>query len=126
MNDRLDEEILSYWDRAEESITAARELFNNSHFDFAASRAYYAAFYAASAVLLRAGNEFTKHSAVVAAIHKTLVKTGVISPDIGKKLNRLFELRSIGDYGMMVHVPRPDAEKAVQDAQEILAVLKKI
>jgi uncharacterized protein (UPF0332 family) len=96
------------------------------HFDFAASRAYYAAFYAACAVLLKSGHEFTKHGAVIAAVHKTLVKPGIVSQDIGKKLNRLFELRSIGDYGMMVHVPLPDAEKAVQDAQEIVTVLRKI
>ncbi len=39
--------------RAEESLAAARELFNGGHFDFVASRAYYAAFYAASALLLK-------------------------------------------------------------------------
>ena len=122
----MNEEILSYWERADESVSAAKELLANGHFDFAASRAYYAAFYAACAVLLKAGQEFTKHSSVIAAVHRTLVKPGIVSQDIGKKLNRLFELRNIGDYGMMVHVPLPDAEKAVQDAQEIVAALKKV
>ena len=38
--------------RAEESLVAAGELLENGHWDFAASRAYYAAFYASTALVL--------------------------------------------------------------------------
>ncbi len=45
-------EIAANLERAEQSIHAARDLIAKSYYDFAASRAYYAAFYAATAVLL--------------------------------------------------------------------------
>lgn len=62
--------------------------------DFAASRAHYAAFYAATAVLLSEGIEASKHSGVVASIHQRLVKTGKLKKEHGRNLTWLFELRS--------------------------------
>ncbi|MEK7325060.1 MAG: HEPN domain-containing protein [Chloroflexota bacterium] len=61
-------EIAAHLERAEQSIQAARQLASSNFYDFAASRAYYAAFYAATAVLLHEGLEFSKHSAVIASI----------------------------------------------------------
>ncbi len=58
MTAKYTREITANLERAEESIQAARELAMGGHFDFAASRAYYAAFYAAAAVLLDEGFEF--------------------------------------------------------------------
>lgn len=68
-------EIAAYLERAERSLEAARQLALNGHYDFAASRAYYAAFYAATALLLHKGLEFSKHSGVIAAIHQRFVRT---------------------------------------------------
>jgi len=95
----FDDEIKANLERAVQSIEAARQLMSGGYFDFAASRAYYAAFYAASAVLLAEGTEVSKHSAVIAFIHQRFVKTGRLSKEQGKTLNWLFELRSVGDYG---------------------------
>jgi len=55
-------EIAANLERAENSIQAAKELAASGFYDFAASRAYYAAFYAATAALLDEGLEFSKHS----------------------------------------------------------------
>jgi uncharacterized protein (UPF0332 family) len=70
------EEIAANLQRAEQSVQAARQLVSGEFYDFAASRAYYAAFYAATALLLRDGLEFSKHGGVIAAIHQRFVKTG--------------------------------------------------
>lgn len=43
--------------RADESTLAAKLLFREGHFDFAAARTYYAAFYAATAALLSEARE---------------------------------------------------------------------
>jgi uncharacterized protein (UPF0332 family) len=45
-------EIEANMERAEQSIAAAKKLALEGYFDFAASRAYYGAFYAATALLL--------------------------------------------------------------------------
>ena len=100
--------------RAEQSLAAAQALASEAYYDFVASRAYYAAFYAATALLLSEELTFSKHSGVIASIHREFVRTGRLDAQHGKNLNWLFELRGIGDYGGMVHVTEPDAEKAVR------------
>jgi len=113
-------------ERAEESLRAAQVLYDAGHWDFAAGRAYYAAFYAASAALLSEGREYQKHSGVIAAIHKFLVKTGKLDKEHGKNLNRLFELRSIGDYGDIRRVPQADAARAIEAAGSFVGAIKKL
>ena len=69
-------EIEANISRAETSINAAKDLISSGYFDFASSRAYYAVFYAATAVLLSEDLQYGKHSGVISAIHKNFVKTG--------------------------------------------------
>ena len=54
------DEVKANMERAIRSIEAARQLMSGGYLDFAASRAYYAAFYAASAVLLAEGTDVSK------------------------------------------------------------------
>lgn len=127
MSDRK-QEIFAYLERAEQSILAANELFSRGFYDFAASRAYYAAFYAATAILLNERLEFSKHSGVIAAIHQRFVKTGKLSREHGKNLNWLFEIRNIADYGGMLHISQSQAEQAINAAntflQTVMSLLK--
>ncbi len=62
-----EQEIAANLERAEQSIRAARELAAGGYYDFVASRAYYAAFYAATTLLLGEQLEISKHSGVIAA-----------------------------------------------------------
>ena len=110
--------------RAQQSLAAAQALASNAYYDFVASRAYYAAFYAATALLLSEELTFSKHSGVIASIHRKFVKTGRLDAQHGKNLNWLFELRGIGDYGGMVHVAKADAEQAIRAASEFLEAIK--
>jgi uncharacterized protein (UPF0332 family) len=124
MTERYAPEIAANLARAEESVQAARVLVAAGHFDFAASRAYYAAFYAATAALLAEGLEFSKHSGVIATTHQTLVKTGRLEASYGRTLNRLFELRNIGDYGETRHVPPDTAAQAIEAAAAFVHAIK--
>ena len=126
MSDQHDQEVTANLERAEESIKAAKDLIKGSYYDFAASRAYYAAFYAATAILVHEDFKFRKHSAVISAIHQQYVKTGKLDKKFGKDLNWLFELRSVGDYGSVIHVPQPDAEKAIEAAESFTNTIKKL
>jgi uncharacterized protein (UPF0332 family) len=126
MSKKFHKEIEAYIKRADESIEAAKELLINGHFDFSASRSYYAIFYASSVLLLNEELEFSKHSGVLAAIHQKFIKTGKIDKSFGKDLNWLFELRSIGDYGVLIHVGKDEAKEAVKIAEKYIAVIKKL
>lgn len=124
MTSKYAEEIAANLERAEQSIEAARKLASERYYDFAASRAYYSVFYAATAILLQEGLEFQKHSSVIAAIHQRFVKTGKLDKEFGKDLNWLFELRSVGDYGVTIHVPQQEAEKAIAAAERFFLTIR--
>lgn len=119
-------EIAANLERAETNIQAAKDLFDKGYYDIAASRAYYAAFYTANTLLLKENLDTTKHSGVIALIHQHFVKTGKLDKEQGKNLNWLFELRSIGDYGVSVHVASGEALLARQVAEKLLESVKKI
>ena len=108
-------EIAANLESSRASVRAAAQLVSEGYFDFAASRAYYAAFYAATALLLSENLEYGKHSGVISAIHHAFVKTGRLEQRHGRALNWLFELRGVGDYGVTMHVSRHDAEDAIRD-----------
>ncbi|MFB0552999.1 MAG: HEPN domain-containing protein [Phycisphaerae bacterium] len=126
MKPEYEQEIAANLERAEKSIQAAKELATSGFYDFAASRSYYAAFYAATAALLDEGLEFSKHSGVIASIHQRLVKTGKLDKEQGKELNWLFELRNVGDYGVTIHVSQQDTEKAIRVAENFLRIIKSL
>jgi uncharacterized protein (UPF0332 family) len=125
VNPQNRQEIEANLIRAKEAISAARSLLREGYPDFAASRAYYSTFYAATALLLSEGFEYKKHSGVIAAFHQQFVKTGKIDKKHGKNLNWLFELRSVGDYGVTIHVPDEEAKNAIVAAEKFLNIIRK-
>jgi len=92
--------------------------------DAAASRAYYAAFYAVSALFALQGKTFTKHRAVEAAVHRDLVKPGTWSRDLGGDFSELVRLRRTGDYGGRSHVSLDEAQEAVNKARRIVQTIR--
>jgi len=119
-------EIVANLQRAEINLKAAKDLLEKEYFDIAAARAYYAAFYAASALLLSQDIDTNKHSGVIALIHQHFVKTGKLDKEQGKNLNWLFEIRGVGDYGVSVHVASGEAYLAVKVAEKFLESVKQI
>jgi len=119
-------EIAANLERAKTNLSAAKDLLEKNYYDIAASRAYYAAFYSASALLLKENLDTNKHSGVIALIHQHFVKTGKLDKEQGKNLNWLFELRSVGDYGVSVHVASGEAHRAVNVAEQFLASAQRL
>jgi uncharacterized protein (UPF0332 family) len=126
VNRDVSEEVTAHMQRAQQSLEAARTLRDAGLFDDTASRAYYAAFHAASAVLMSRGSTFKKHGAVIGAVHKQLVHTGTLTVEMGKWLTWLFELRSVGDYGEIIHVEEAQARLALDRAKRLIEVFDKL
>lgn len=120
----FEREISSNLERAETNLQVSRELLDKGYYDVSASRAYYAAFYAASALLLSDGLDTSKHSGVIALIHQHFVKSGKLNKEQGRNLNWLFELRSVGDYGVSLHVVQGDARRAMNTAEDFYKAVK--
>jgi uncharacterized protein (UPF0332 family) len=119
-------EIVELWLRAQEALRATQTLLAAGFPDFAAARAYYAAFYAASALLLAEGKTFRSHRGVVAFIHRDYVRSGRLPVDMGRILSTLSDLRSVGDYGGAAHISDADANVALTEAQQFLEAVRSL
>ncbi len=93
-----EEAVRYWWAKAHESLEAARRDLAAEAYSFAINRAYYALFYAASALLLEEGHQFEKHSGVRAAFNRYVIKPGRLERKFGDLYNRLFRDRHAGDY----------------------------
>jgi len=92
-------------------------------FDDAVSRAYYAAFHAVSALFTLEGREFHRHTAIRAAVHRDLVKSGRWPSSLGEAYSYLVRLRETGDYGGRSHVAAEEAREALVAAREIMSAV---
>jgi uncharacterized protein (UPF0332 family) len=116
-------ETRDLWQRAATSLQAARALLGIDP-DSAASRAYYTAFHAVSALFCSEGKTFSKHSAVLAAVHRDLVNTDRWSKELGADYSSLQVTRQVGDYGGGVHVTEQDAVSALEAAERIIEAVR--
>jgi uncharacterized protein (UPF0332 family) len=120
-------EVVRYWlDQAREALASVRSESAAGRFNFAVNRAYYACFYAASAVLLSEGRKFVKHSGVRAALHRHLVKTGRIEPDLGRCYDLLYQRRGQADYAELVTFDQPQVAEMTRKAGEFVSAMERI
>jgi uncharacterized protein len=112
-----------HFKRSNEALKSSEVLLDISP-DNSASRAYYAAFHAVSALFALEGKVFKKHSAVRSALHKDLVKSGLWNSSLGEDYSFLLSLREVGDYGGNEHVEKKDALEAIEAAKRIIAAVK--
>jgi uncharacterized protein len=96
--DRPTEAVHYWWNKALESLKAARCELAADAYTFAINRTYYALFYAVSALLLEEGHRFSKHSGVRAAFNRDIIRPGRLSRKHGDLYNQLFRDRQEGDY----------------------------
>jgi uncharacterized protein (UPF0332 family) len=89
--------------KAERSIAAA-ETLANSQPEFAASRAYYAMFYLAEALLAARGLHFNKHSAVHSAFGEHFAKPGLLDVKYHRWLLDAFDARLEADYEVEIDI----------------------
>lgn len=113
------EELLA---KGRRSLEVARSLTRQGHFDFAVSRAYYAMFYLAEALLLSRGFQAGSHSGVIALLHREFVRVGLLDGRHVRDLEAAREERHLGDYGWGRPISESRAGKAVERAREFVEV----
>ena len=114
--------VISFWDgKAAEALQSAQSEFAAGRHSFAVNRAYYACFYSVSALLLKDGRKFLKHSGVRSALHRHLVKTGKVSAASGRFYDRVFENRQRGDYQELVSFEAEQVCEIIEQAREFVA-----
>ena len=117
-------EIQALLDKASQSLQAAELLKREGYLDFAASRAYYAMFYAAQALLLDREKSFSHHSAVIAAFGKQFAKTQTLDPKLHRYLIDAQDFRNLCDYGIGTSLTTGDVEEILGWTREFLAAAR--
>ena len=120
------EEIAANLERATSALQAAKILLSSELPNDAASRAYYSAFHAATALLLSKGLSFGSHAGILRAVSLNFVKTGELPKNYGRSLNWLAELRQLADYGELRSVSVTDAEQAIASAEQFLQQVRQL
>jgi hypothetical protein len=111
---------------AEEKLRAARLLLQGKAWGDASSRAYYAAFHAASAALLSRGLTYSSHARVLGAFNKEFVHSGLFPSKFTAFLTRLFENRQIGDYDALPTLTEVEARQDIEDAHRIVEAIRRL
>ncbi len=106
--------------RSRDEMGAVENLIDAGHSRIAISRSYYIAFYSATALVLNMGEEFSKHSALLAAFGKEFGKIGETEQRMHKIFLNLFDLRHDTDYNLSVVPSKEEAIKYQQRAVEFL------
>ncbi|MCZ7627288.1 MAG: DNA-binding protein [Candidatus Methylomirabilota bacterium] len=115
-------EVEALIQKAKESLDAARSLLRDGYPDFAASRAYYAMFYVAEALLAIMGQSYRKHSAVITAFGLEYAKQAKLDAKFHQYLIAAQNYRNVGDYGIEAHVSKADAESVCAWAEAFIRV----
>lgn len=116
--------ILGQIKKAKEKLKASESLIRKEFFDDCISRAYYAVFHAASAVLLAEGIKVRSHSGLKDMFGLHLVKTKKIGEQYGRIIKKLKDEREKGDYEGFTVFLEGDAERAVKEAEQFLKAMQ--
>jgi uncharacterized protein (UPF0332 family) len=117
--------IEKMWRKALAAYKSARRELNDNP-DLAVSQAYYAAFYAVSARFALQDKSFSKHTALEAAVHRDLVKTGLWPVELGRHYSELLEQRWGSDYDFDQESSAKQAAEAIAKARLILRAVQQM
>lgn len=117
-------EVAAFMERAALSVTAAESQLRDGMPEFAASRAYYAMFYAASALLAAEGLALAKHGVVVGKFGELFCKTGRLPVDLHRHLLDAFQVRQVADYAVLRHVTVDEAALHIARAREFVDTIR--
>lgn len=118
-------DVRLYMARAHEDLRAAESNAQQGFPAVAISRAYYAMFYAASAVLASAGLSRIKHTGVHAAFGEHFVKAGLIEPEYARLLIHAFDSRLDADYEADFAAQPETATAILDDARRFVARIER-
>jgi len=87
------------------------------------NRAYYAMFYAILALLIYEPYSSSKHSGVLRYFNRHFIKEGVFDREMGRWINKAFELRQRGDYREYFKVTRDQSADLVAKAEQFVSIV---
>ncbi len=112
--------------RAHETLDEIPTLMSLGYYNTAASRLYYACYYAAVALLVKNNITANSHAGVKTMLGLHFISKGFITKNSGKVYSTLFEFRQRSDYDDFVYVEKDEIEEAYPKAKEFISEIDSI
>ena len=112
--------------KAQTYLRSAAVLFELEDYDSCASRAYFAMFFAAQAVLLHEHGALPGKQGIRSAFEETFVESGRLPEHAAAALNQAYDLQEKGDYAHSFAVAQDEAEHTLQQAEAFVNSLDRM
>lgn len=109
---------------AEERLKSSKILLDAGSYKDSIGRSYYAMFTAVRALLAIDGQDFSKHSGVIAYFQKEYIKSGKIEKKYSKYISQAFQIRNNTDYADFFIVSAQDAQEQYERAREFFEMIR--
>ena len=111
-------------EKAEPVLKTAKRLLDDEDYASANNRAYYSIFHAMRAVIALDGEDYKKHSAVIARFSEKYLKTDVLPREFGKLVSNASRIRNRSDYQDFYICSIDDTRALVTGAEKFLESVK--
>lgn len=118
-------EIKKHIELSRRRIHSAELLFRGKEYRDAVSRAYYAFFDAASALLLTKGLAAKTHSGLLSLFGLHFVKKEKIAPKFARLFRKAKEAREEADYEIYKEFSKDETKRIIQTAKEFIEEVEK-
>lgn len=121
LTDENRKDIVTY--RIERAFVALEQAKGNQqmgYLEITANRLYYAAYYAASALLIANEIRVKSHEGCIGQFNLHFVKTGQIPVEMGKLFSTLFDMRLTGDYSDRFDLTEEDVVPNIQPTEDFI------
>ena len=118
--------VLAEWKRATQSLGAALSCQRHGFYGDAVSRAYYAIFHAAKAILQVHGVSAGSHAGVKRLFGLHVVQAGLVEREWATYLGESSEARLTADYDVETELSKEDADEETERAKAFLIRIRKL
>lgn len=110
-------------DKASEMLTTAQRDMSAEDYASANNRAYYCIFHSMRAMLALDGEDYKKHSAVIARFTLNYLKTEIIPRDYGKLISNASLIRNRSDYEDFYICSIEDTRRLIEGAKDFFNII---
>lgn len=118
-------ELMQYrLEMAKERLHSSKILLDAGSYKDSIGRSYYVMFTAVRALLAMEGQDFSKHSGVIAYFQKEYIKTERLDKKYSKYISQAFQIRNNTDYADFFLVSSQDAKEQHERAEEFIKAIE--
>ena len=113
-------------EKANKTLEQVKTIIPMGYCEMSATRLYYAAYYALSALLLKYGFSVQTHQGIIHVFGQNFIKTNKLDGKFGTLYGRLFSLRQTGDYGDTYDLTEEDVMPLLSPTEELIKAITEI